>query len=166
MSRYFADDLWLYIQGISVKKTCLRRTVTKMDNVADFPDFYKVLGVETDASLADMKLRYHQLSLKCHPDKNETATSDDFLKIKLAFQVLCDPNLKQHYDLQYVAHKNKSVAIHDQLSLNELDFDGCVYESTCRCGGNFILFKEATELSLAACYVTCDTCSLCILITL
>ena len=162
LPRYFADaDEFLF-------ENKLFKLGKKMDTntIVDFPDFYRVLGVEADASPTDIKLRYHQLSLKYHPDKNQTATNEEFLKVKSAFQVLSDPNLKQHYDLQYVAHKNKSVAIHDQLSLSELDFDGCVYESNCRCGGNFILFKEATELSLAAIYVTCDTCSLCIMVTL
>lgn len=143
----------------------MQHAIMKMD-ITDFPDYYQVLGVESNASLTDVKQRYHQLSLKYHPDKNQGANNEDFLKIKLAFQVLSDPNLKQHYDLQYVAHTNKCVAVHDQMSVRELDFDGSVYESSCRCGGSFILFKEATELSLAAIYVTCDTCSLCISVTL
>ncbi len=136
-------------------------------DIADFPDFYRILGVESSASLVDMKQRYHELSLIYHPDKNQTASSKDFLQVKLAFQILSDPNLKQHYDLQYVAQTNKSVAIHDQVSLSELEFDGCsVYESPCRCGGSFKLYKEATELPLTTVCVTCDTCSLCISVTL
>ncbi|KAK4002767.1 hypothetical protein OUZ56_004569 [Daphnia magna] len=135
-------------------------------NITNFPNFYRVLGVESNASLADMKQRYHQLCLKYHPDKNQGANNEDFIKVQLAFQVLSDPNLKQHYDVQHVAHTNKCVAIHDQMSISELNFDGSVYETNCRCGGSFVLFKEATELSLAEIYVTCDTCSLCISVAL
>lgn len=135
-----------------------------MDSV-DFPDFYRILGVEANASALEIKHRYHELSRKLHPDKNQT-TNEEFLKVKSAFQILSDPVLKNHYDLQYVAYTNNAVAIHDQVSLSELDFDGTVYELSCRCGGTFKLFKESTELTLTTVCVTCDTCSLCIVVNL
>ena len=33
-------------------------------------DFYQILGVKKNASPADVKKAYRQLSLKNHPDKN------------------------------------------------------------------------------------------------
>ena len=137
---------------------------SRMD-ISDFPNFYQILGVESNASLSEVKQRYHQLSLKYHPDKNLSA-NDDFLQVKLAYKVLSDPSLKQHYDLQYVTQANHSVTIHDQVSLDELEFDGYVYELTCRCGGSFKLCKELIELSLTKVCISCDTCSLCISVTL
>lgn len=131
-----------------------------------FPNFYRILGLEANASLIEMKQRYHQLSLKYHPDKNQTASNQDFLQVQLAFKILSDPILKQQYDLQFVTNSSKSFAIHDQVSLDELEFDGCVYELNCRCGGIFKLSKEATDLTLTILCVSCDTCSLCISVTL
>lgn len=132
-----------------------------------FPDYYKTLGVESNANLAELKHSYHQLSLKYHPDKTQDKDTEEFIKVKLAFKILSDANLKQHYDEQYVAFtNNKLVAVHDRLSLQELTLNGDVYESSCRCGGSFVLVKEATELSLTSLYVSCDTCSLCISVDL
>ena len=138
-------------------------------DIVDFPDFYKILGIDSNANLAIIRQKYHQLSLQFHPDKNQTQNSSgmDFVKINEAFKVLSEPKLKQEYDLQYVAQANRSaVAIHDQVELDELEFDGSSHVMQCRCGGVFILTKEASDLPLPSLCVSCDTCSLCISVTL
>ena len=138
-------------------------------DIVDFPDFYRILGIDCNASLATIKQKYHQLSLQYHPDKNQSKDSSGnaFVKVNEAFKVLTEPKLKQEYDLQYVAHTNRSaVAIHDQVSLDELEFDGTCYVMRCRCGGVFFLTKEASELPLSSLCVSCDTCSLCISVSL
>jgi curved DNA-binding protein CbpA len=35
----------------------------------DFIDYYKLLGVEPDATNEQLRKAYRQASLKCHPDK-------------------------------------------------------------------------------------------------
>lgn len=138
-------------------------------DIVDFPDFYNILGIDSNASPSTIRQKYHQLSLLFHPDKNQAQdhSGKDFVKINQAFKVLSEPKLKQEYDLQYVAHANRSVvAIHEQVELDELEFDGSCYLLQCRCGGGFILTKEASDLPLPSLSVSCDTCSLCISVTL
>lgn len=140
-----------------------------MNTSVDFPDFYKILGVESNASLAVIKQRYHQLSLQHHPDKSDSPGDEGhevFTKINTAYKVLSQPDSKEEYDLQYVAHANRSVAVHDQVPLSDLDYDTTSFKMQCRCGGMFEVTKEAAELPVPSVCVSCDTCSLCISVTL
>jgi len=68
-------------------------------------EYYEVLGVHRSSSLADIKKAYKKLSLAYHPDKlaqrGETLTDDmrdKFRKIKLAYEVLSDPERRKVYD--------------------------------------------------------------------
>ena len=65
-----------------------------------FQDYYKILGVEKTASLAQIKKAYRKLALKYHPDKNEekAKAKEKFLKIKEAYEVLKDPEKRKKYD--------------------------------------------------------------------
>ena len=136
-----------------------------MDRSLEFPDFYKILGIKSDASLSVIKQRYHQLSLQHHPDKTQEK-GEDFVRVNLAYRVLSEPELKHQYDLQYVAHANASVAIHDQVDLQDLEFDGSSHTMACRCGGVFSLPNATAVLPLPMVCISCDTCSLCITVLL
>ena len=66
----------------------------------DFKDYYKILGVDKNASQADIKSAYRKLAQKYHPDKNkgdETAESK-FKDVGEAYQVLSDPEKRNKYD--------------------------------------------------------------------
>lgn len=62
-------------------------------------DYYKVLGLEKDASPADVKKAYRKSALKLHPDKNTAPRADEAFKIVAkAFDVLTDDDKKAAYE--------------------------------------------------------------------
>lgn len=69
--------------------------------MAEKEDFYKVLGVERNASDAEIKKKYRSLAMKYHPDRNadnpEVAEAK-FKQIKEAYEILSDPKKRSAYD--------------------------------------------------------------------
>ena len=62
-------------------------------------DYYKVLELNSNASLAEIKKSFRTLALKYHPDKNKNVGSKEkFMKIVEAYEVLSDINGKKNYD--------------------------------------------------------------------
>ena len=56
-------------------------------------DYYQVLGVQKDASEADIKRAYRRLAMKFHPDRNQEnleQAETKFKEAKEAYEVLMD----------------------------------------------------------------------------
>lgn len=65
----------------------------------EYKDYYKILGVERDASEADVKKAYRRLARKYHPDVSKEADAEQrFKEIGEAYEVLKDPQKRQSYD--------------------------------------------------------------------
>jgi len=65
----------------------------------EYKDYYKTLGVERNASEADIKKAYRRLARKYHPDvSKETNAEQRFKEIGEAYEVLKDPQKRQSYD--------------------------------------------------------------------
>src|SRR6476620_1445339 len=63
-------------------------------------DYYETLGVERNASDADIKKAYRRLAQRWHPDINQDpAAAARFKEINEAYQVLSDPERRQRYDM-------------------------------------------------------------------
>jgi len=65
-------------------------------------DYYKILGVGTKASAAEIKSAYRRLARKMHPDVNggSEKAAREFSLISKAYQILSDPQERAHYDRQ------------------------------------------------------------------
>jgi len=63
-------------------------------------DYYEVLGVEKNASAADIKSAYRKLALKYHPDRNpdNKEAEEKFKEAAEAYSVLSDDKKRQQYD--------------------------------------------------------------------
>jgi molecular chaperone DnaJ len=63
-------------------------------------DYYEVLGVNRDASDADLKASYRKLAMKWHPDRNpdNPKAEENFKEAKEAYEVLADPQKRAAYD--------------------------------------------------------------------
>ncbi|MGH7523606.1 MAG: DnaJ C-terminal domain-containing protein, partial [Gemmatimonadales bacterium] len=62
-------------------------------------DLYAVLEVSRDATDDDIKKSYRRLAMIYHPDRNPSPDAEErFKEISEAYQVLCDPEKRTHYD--------------------------------------------------------------------
>jgi len=62
-------------------------------------DYYRVLGVNRDASEAEIKKAYRKAALKYHPDKNDHPEAEEkFKEIAEAYEVLSNPQKKAEAD--------------------------------------------------------------------
>ncbi|KAF2147310.1 uncharacterized protein K452DRAFT_293755 [Aplosporella prunicola CBS 121167] len=63
-------------------------------------DYYKLLGIDRDASDREIKKAYRTLSKKFHPDKNpdDKDASERFVAVAEAYDALIDPETRKIYD--------------------------------------------------------------------
>ena len=64
-------------------------------------DFYKLLGVEKNASDTEIKKSYRRMAMKFHPDRNKDApekAEEKFKKVKEAYEILSDSKKRAAYD--------------------------------------------------------------------
>lgn len=63
-------------------------------------DYYKLLGVEKNASEGDLKKAFRKLSMEYHPDRNpdNPEAENKFKEINEAYSTLSDPQKRSKYD--------------------------------------------------------------------
>ena len=66
----------------------------------EYKDYYKILGVDKDATPNEIKKAYRKLAAKYHPDKNsgDKNAEERFKEINEANEVLGDPGKRKKYD--------------------------------------------------------------------
>ena len=63
-------------------------------------DYYEILGVDRDASQAELKRAYRKLALQYHPDRNpdDAEAETKFKEAAEAYEVLSDTNKRERYN--------------------------------------------------------------------
>lgn len=89
-------------------------------------DYYYILGVKKDASIMEIKEAFRKLSMKFHPDKNDTNDnrfwSDRFIEIKEAYDTLVDDKLRAEYDKNFIEKNDGSTMNTNEIKRNENAF--------------------------------------------
>ena len=92
---------WPGSDGKFVDVICSRFRNRKTDcSMAEYIDYYKVLGLDKNASTEDIKKAYRKLARKYHPDLNpdNAEAKKKFQQINEANEVLTDPEKRKKYD--------------------------------------------------------------------
>ncbi|EKD70893.1 MAG: hypothetical protein ACD_46C00342G0004 [uncultured bacterium] len=65
----------------------------------EYKDYYKLLGIEKNASADDIKHAYRRLARKYHPDVSKESNAEEkFKDVQEAYEVLKDPEKRRAYD--------------------------------------------------------------------
>jgi curved DNA-binding protein CbpA len=81
-------------------------------------DYYRILGVNKDASAKDIKKAFRQLALRYHPDRNPgnlKQAEEKFKEINEAHEVLGDEQKRRQYDRlsNWPAYSWRTIVIND-----------------------------------------------------
>lgn len=122
--------------------------------------YYKILGVDENATFEQMKTKYQQLVKLYHPDKQTNPSPETFIKIDEAWKILRDEKLRKEYDSSLLQCNLKEMPlIYANLNINELEFENNICDYPCRCGATFIINRNEIEDD---CIYECAECSNCI----
>ena len=64
-------------------------------------DYYSLLGISPEADTSEIKKAFRQKAYEVHPDTGVQGhdDSEQFIRLKAAYQTLSDPVLRKHYNL-------------------------------------------------------------------
>ena len=66
---------------------------------------YEILGVSKDSDPTEIKKKYRELSLRYHPDRNNSSDAKQkFQEISSAYEALSDPEKRRQYDAEQSGH--------------------------------------------------------------
>ena len=71
--------------------------------MATIGEYYRVLGVDKDATSEDVKKAFRKLARTCHPDVagDDPASAEKFGQIREAYETLVDPQRRARYDKRH-----------------------------------------------------------------
>ncbi|RZM77340.1 DnaJ C-terminal domain-containing protein [Leptolyngbya iicbica] len=92
----------------------------------NFRNYFEILGVDQDASGADIKRAYRQQARKYHPDLNpgDKAAEEQFKLLGEAYEVLSDPERRSQYEeySSFWQQKGFRQRVSSKFSFKDIDF--------------------------------------------
>jgi diphthamide biosynthesis protein 4 len=124
------------------------------------PDYYDVLRITKNASLADVKRAYQAALLAAHPDKRTGRCTNEGLTIDLvreAFAILSSSVKRAEYDRQLVTRESRGPRPAQVLSLEDFVEASERWTYACRCGGVFAITEADMDADVHL--LGCGSCS-------
>ncbi|MGB9620817.1 MAG: DnaJ domain-containing protein [Brevinematia bacterium] len=82
-----------------------------MEQIKD-KNYYKILGIDRNATIREIKSAYRKLVMKYHPDVSRSRETEEMFKlINEAYNVLSNPKLRENYDKKL----NLEVKVEDNI---------------------------------------------------
>jgi molecular chaperone DnaJ len=108
----------------------------------DKRDYYEVLGVDKNASAADIKSAYRKLAIKYHPDKNpdNKEAEDMFKECSEAYEVLSDNDKRARYD--QFGHRGMQGGGHDYHNFSNIEDIFSMFSDVFSGGGRGGIFDD------------------------
>lgn len=143
--------------------------------LTDMENYYEILGCSPSSSPQEVKRSFQQLALQHHPDKlsksrtadvkNETSADSKFVQISRAWTVLANADSRREYDAAW--HQRcvaQDLPVQDVVNIEEFTADEtcAFFVYPCRCGADYELTSQ--QVSYRVDYVSCPSCSLCIML--
>ncbi|KAL1460129.1 hypothetical protein WDU94_012067 [Cyamophila willieti] len=125
-------------------------------------NYFEILNCDANSTAEEIKENYRNLILKFHPDKNQE-NQEMFVKVNEAWTVLRDDNQRKLYMSQLLSQEKSHMNIYKCVALEEMEKNGDVFSYPCRCGSEFCISKEDTQVNDVEdgnLFMPCDTCSL------
>lgn len=89
------DGVW----GVIFPEQVLREWFNVESRPDEEPTLYGVLALKQSATPLEIRQAYRRLSLQWHPDRcHEPDAHEQFIKIKRAYDMLADPNMRARYN--------------------------------------------------------------------
>jgi curved DNA-binding protein CbpA len=82
-----------------------------MTKSAEFIDYYEVLQISPNAELETIRRVYKLLAVRMHPDNPTTGNAERFRIIKLAYEVLSDPEKRAKYNADRAERSQKPLPV-------------------------------------------------------
>ena len=103
-----------------------------------FVNWYEVLGVAPDANEETLRRVFHIVAGRYHPDNKDSGNLDRFLKVKAAFELLCDPIRRKEFDQDLARHNKEPMPVF----LSRQFADGVEGEHNRRLGMLCLLYNQ------------------------
>lgn len=85
------------------------------------PNWYAILGIQSNASAAEIKTAFRKLAHQYHPDKNQNPLhTEQFKQIKKAYEILGNASARLQYDRSVSLQKNHLVVAPPLLQVSEI----------------------------------------------
>lgn len=80
-------------------------------------NYYRILSIPENSPELNIKKAYRKLAIKHHPDKTKKNNTEEFIKIKKAYEILINSNTRKKYDEELYKFRNPNT------KFNEVDLE-------------------------------------------